>query len=37
MFELRKRGFKVPLSVLTEDECLQVVDDLMKGRIQVGE
>lgn len=33
MFLLRKEGYKVPLAVLTEDECISVLDDLLAGRI----
>lgn len=33
MFALRKRGLKVPLSVLTEEECFSVLDSLLSGGI----
>lgn len=33
MFLLRKEGFKVPLAVLTEEECISVLEDLLAGRI----
>ena len=33
MFLLRKEGYKVPLAVLTEKECISVLDDLLAGRI----
>lgn len=33
MFLLRKEGYKVPLAVLTEEECISVLDDLLAGRI----
>ena len=33
MFLLRKEGYKVPLAVLTEGECISVLDDLLAGRI----
>lgn len=37
MFELRKLNFKVPLSILSIEECINVIDELMKGRIPLGE
>ena len=33
MFLLREEGYKVPLAVLTEEECIAVLDDLLAGRI----
>ena len=33
MFLLREEGFKVPLAILTEEECISVLDDLLAGRI----
>ena len=33
MFLLRKEGYKVPLAVLTEDECISVLVDLLEERI----
>ncbi len=33
MFLLREEGYKVPLAVLTEEECTAVLDDLLAGRI----
>ncbi len=33
MFLLREEGYKVPLAVLTEEECVSVLDDLFAGRI----
>lgn len=33
MFLLREEGYKVPLAVLTEAECISVLDDLLAGRI----
>jgi energy-coupling factor transport system ATP-binding protein len=33
MFLLRKEGYKVPLAVLTEDECISVLEDLLEARI----
>lgn len=33
MFLLREEGYKVPLAVLTEAECVAVLDDLLAGRI----
>lgn len=32
MFKLRERGFRVPLAVLTDDECVPVIEDLIKNR-----
>ena len=37
MFELRKLNFKVPLSILSIEECINTIDELMKGRIPLGE
>lgn len=33
MFALRKGGLRVPLSVLTVDECFTVLEDVLAGRI----
>ena len=33
MFLLRKEGYKVPLAVLTEAECVAVLNDLLAGNI----
>ncbi|MBQ1273098.1 MAG: ATP-binding cassette domain-containing protein, partial [Clostridia bacterium] len=33
MFLLREEGYKVPLAILTEEECISVLDDLLAGRI----
>jgi len=33
MFLLREEGYKVPLAILTEEECIAVLDDLLAGRI----
>lgn len=33
MFRLRERGYRVPLAVLTEEECESVLRDLLNGRI----
>ncbi len=33
MFLLREEGYRVPLAVLTEEECITVLDDLLAGRI----
>ena len=34
MFLLRKEGYRVPLAVLTEDECCKVITDLINGGIE---
>ena len=34
MFLLREEGYKVPLAILTEEECISVLDDLLAGRIE---
>ena len=33
MYKLRQRDIKVPLSVLTDDECVDVLQDLLEGKI----
>jgi energy-coupling factor transport system ATP-binding protein len=33
MFRLRETGYRVPLAVLTEEECVGVLDDLLAGKI----
>jgi len=33
MFLLREEGYKVLLAILTEEECIAVLDDLLAGRI----
>lgn len=33
MFLLRKEGYRVPLAVLTEAECVSVLNDLLAGKI----
>ena len=33
MFKLRENGFRVPLAVLTDDECVPVIEDLINNRI----
>lgn len=33
MFLLREEGYKVPLAILTEEECTRILEDLLHGRI----
>ena len=33
MFKLRENGFRVPLAVLTDDECVPVIEDLINNKI----
>ncbi len=33
MFRLRSGGLKVPLAVLTEEECVSVVEDILNGKV----
>lgn len=35
MFLLRRHGLRVPLSVLTEDECVKVLRDVLDGKYEV--
>lgn len=32
MFKLRENGFRVPLAILTDDECVPVIEDLIKNK-----
>lgn len=32
MFKLRENGFRVPLAVLTDDECVPVIEDLINNK-----
>ena len=34
MFLLRHKGFRVPLSVLTEQECVEVLEQILAGKIK---
>ena len=34
MFLLRRAGLRVPLSVLTQQECVRVLTDVLDGRIE---
>lgn len=34
MFKLREKGFRVPLAVLTEEECEATIADILAGRIE---
>ena len=34
MFLLRHKGFRVPLSVLTEQECVEVLEQILVGKIK---
>ena len=35
MFHIRRHGLRVPLSVLTEDECVKVLRDVLDGKYEV--
>ena len=34
MFLMREEGYRVPLAVLTEEECCKVIEDLFCGKIE---
>lgn len=37
MLLLRRHGLRVPLSILTEDECVEVVRDILDGKYEVSD
>ena len=34
MFKLREKGFRVPLAVLTEEECENILVDILSGKVE---